>query len=265
MSTFKLPEGFGELIETDEIEETIVEEVPKDKELKLEEVTETEEEISTGNVLKNKGIISKENITGTFTEETGRGILKIINKIQGKEVEEDASIIESLTGAGISGTIKIPKGLITFGTLLTDIFRDQDIPVDETLTSKFNEAFDQSILGKIENASEEVARETAAGKITEAITQLYGGGKIAQKVAIPVITKGSQYVRKLVDGIKTGRYVRTTNNVNAARALKKANDLNKITNTDKFIGIAVGGGIGGGFIVSNVEDIERIVTGKQIF
>ena len=35
MSTFKLPEGFGELIETDEIEETIVEEVPKDKELKL--------------------------------------------------------------------------------------------------------------------------------------------------------------------------------------------------------------------------------------
>ena len=255
MSTFKLPEGFGELIETDEIEETIVEEVPKDKELKLEEVTETEEEISTGNVLKDKGIISKENITGTFTEETGRGILKIIDKIQGKEVEEDASLIESLTGAGISGTIKIPKGLITFGTLLTDIFRDQDIPVDETLTSKFNEAFDQSILGKIENASEEVARETAAGKITEAITQLYGGGKIAQKVAIPVITKGSQYVRKLVDGIKTGRYVRTTNNVNAARALKKANDLNKITNTDKFIGIAVGGGIGGGFIVSNVEDI----------
>ena len=36
---------------------------------------------------------------------------------------------------------------------------------------------------------------------------------------------------------------------------KKLHDLNKITGTDKFIAIAVGGGVGGGFIVSNVEDI----------
>ena len=144
---------------------------------------------------------------------------------------------------------------MTFGTLLYDIFQEEGIPVDETLTSKLNEAFDRTTLGKIEQASEEVARETAAGKITEAVGQLYGAGKIAQKTAIPVIEKTSQKVRQLVNNIKSGRYVKTTNNVNAARAVKKANDLNRITGKDKFIAIAVGGGIGGGFIVSDVEDI----------
>ena len=244
------------LIEDDEIlEEDKVEDVPKDNEFNLETIEEEREEPKGLDVLKEKGLISKDSVTGTLIEEQVRGISKIVDKVQGKEVEEDVSLVESLTGAGISAGIKIPKGLVTFGTLLTDIFRDQDIPVDETLTAKFNEAFEQTTLGKIEQAAEDVARETAAGKITEAIGQLYGAGKIAKKTIIPVVEKGSQKVRQLVNAVKTGRYVKTTNNINAARAVKKANDLNKITGKDKFIAIAVGGGVGGGFIVSDVEDI----------
>ncbi len=250
-----LPEGYTLIDDTEEelLEEEIVEEVPKDKDVQLEEVSE-EEPVGL-NKLKEKGILSQDNVTGTLTEETIRSISKIYDKTQGKEVEEDASLVESLTGAGISAGIKIPKGLVTFGTLLYDVFQEEGIPIDETLTGKFNEAFEQTTLGKIENAAEDVARETAAGKITEAIGQLYGAGKIAQKTAIPVITKTSQKVRQLVNSIKGGRYVKTTNNVNAAKAVKEAAKLNKITGTDKFIGIAVGGGVGGGFIVSNVEDI----------
>ena len=72
-----------------------------------------------------------------------RGISKIVDKVQGKEVEEDASLVESLVGAGISAGIKIPKGLVTFGTLLYDIFQEEGIPVDETLTGKLNEAFEE--------------------------------------------------------------------------------------------------------------------------
>ena len=250
-----LPDGTIVIDDTEEelLEEEIVEEVPKDKDVQLEEVSE-EEPIGL-NTLKEKGILSQDNVTGSLTEETVRSISKIVDKVQGKEVEEDASLVESLTGAGISAGIKIPKGLVTFGTLLFDVFQEEGIPIDETLTGKFNEAFEQTTLGKIENAAEDVARETAAGKITEAIGQLYGAGKIAQKTAIPVITKTSQKVRQLVNSIKGGRYVKTTNNVNAAKAVKEAAKLNKITGTDKFIGIAVGGGVGGGFIVSNVEDI----------
>ena len=245
---FKTPEIFEE--------EEIIEEVPKE----LDEGTLTEDAKPIPNPEEEGtpffgNVISPDTKTGTVQEEVIRGISKIVDKVQGKEVEEEASLIESLTGAGISAAIKIPKGLVTFGTLLYDIFQEEGIPYDETLTGRLTEAFDQTTLGKIEKASSEVAAETAAGKITEAIGQLYGAGKIAQKTAIPVVEKGSKYVRQLVNSIKGGRYVKTTNNVNAARAVKKAKDLNKITGTDKFVGIAVGGGIGGGFIVSNVEDI----------
>jgi len=237
-------------------EEEIIEEVPKE----LDEGTLTEDAKPVPDPNEEGtpffgNIISPDSKTGTIMEEQIRGAIKIIDKVQGKEVEGDASLIESLVGAGVSAGIKIPKGLVTFGTLLADIFRDENLPVDESLTSKFNETFDQTTLGKIEKASEEVAAETAAGKITEAIGQLYGAGKIAQKTAIPVIEKGSQKVRQLVSAIKGGRYVKTTNNLNAARAVKEANKLNKITGTDKFVAIAVGGGIGAGFIVSDIEDI----------
>ena len=246
---FKLPEGL-----TFDDREDITEEVPKEIEdgTLIEEAKPIPEEEKTpffGDV------ISKDTKTGTITEEYIRGISKIADKVQGKEVEEDVSLFESLVGATMSAGIKIPKGLVTFGTLLYDIFQEEGIPVDETLTAKFNEAFDQSTLGKIERASEEVAAETAAGKLTEAIGQLYGAGKIAKKTIIPVVEKGSQKVRQLVSAIKSGRYVKTTNNVNAARAIKEANKLNTITGTDKFAAIAIGGGIGAGFIVSDVEDI----------
>ena len=246
----QLPEGFS--FE----EEEIIEEIPKE----LDEGTLTDDAKPIPNPEEEGtpffgNVISPDSKTGTVQEEVIRGISKIVDKVQGKEVEEDASLIESLTGAGISASIKIPKGLVTFGTLIADIFRDQDISVDETLTAKLNESFEQTTLGKIEKAAEEVAAETAAGKITEAIGQLYGAGKIAQKTIIPVVEKTSQKVRQLVSAIKGGRYVKTTNNVNAARAVKEANKLNKITGTDKFVAIAVGGGVGTGFIVSDVEDI----------
>ena len=69
------------------------------------------------------------------------------------------------------------------------------------------------------------------------------------------VAKTSEKVRQLVSSIKQGRCVKTTNNVNAARAVKEANKLNKITGTDKFAAIAIGVGIGTGFIVSDVENI----------
>ena len=246
MSDIKLPEGFI-------LEEEITEEVPK--ELDLNNIPEKAKPVEDKGIPFFGNVVSEDSKTGTITEETIRGISKIVDKVQGKEVEGDVSLIESLAGASISAAIKIPKGLVTFGTLLYDVTQDEGIPYDETLTGKLTESFDRTTLGKIEQASEDVAAETAAGKITEAIGQLYGAGKIAQKTIIPVVEKGSQYVRKLVSAIKGGRYVNTTNNVKAARAAKKAADLNKITGTDKFVGIAVGGGVGGGFIVSNVEDI----------
>ncbi len=169
--------------------------------------------------------------------------------------ELETSLIESIGAAGVSAGIKIPKGLVTFGTLLYDALQEEGIPVEESATGQFNEWFDRTTLGKIEQATESMADETAAGKITEAIGQLYGAGKIASKTAVPVVQNLSKYSRKLVNSIKGGRYVKTTNSANAAKAVEKAAKLNQASKTDKFVAIAVGGGVGGGFIVSDIEDI----------
>ena len=81
--TFKLPEGFEF---TNTLEEESIEEVVKDKDLQLQETTEE----------KPRTLISKDSKTGTLTEETIRTISKIYDKTQGKEVEEDVSLVESL-------------------------------------------------------------------------------------------------------------------------------------------------------------------------
>ena len=79
-----LPEGYTLIDDTEEelLEEEIVEEVPKDKDVQLEEVSE-EEPIGL-NTLKEKGILSQDNVTGSLTEETVRGISKIVDKVQGR-------------------------------------------------------------------------------------------------------------------------------------------------------------------------------------
>ena len=58
-------------------------------------------------------------------------------------------------------------------------------------------------------------------------------------------------LEQLVNSIKGGRYVKTTNNVNAAKAVEKAAKLNQAAKTEKFVAIAVGGGVGTGFIISD--------------
>ena len=163
-------------------------------------------------------------------------------------------------GAGVaSGIIKIPKGLVNFGTLLYDVFQEEGIPVDQSLTQKFNDAFENSYLGIIEKAAEDQANQTASGRILEALTQIYGATSIAGKTTIPAVTyltqKARQLATPLVNAIKGNKYVKTTGNKNLLNAGKKADELNKASGFDKFVGVAVGGGIGAGALVAKVEDI----------
>jgi hypothetical protein len=67
--------------------------------------------------------------------------------------------------------------------------QEEGIPIEQSATFKFNNAFENSYLGMIESQSEDQARETAVGRITEALVQLVGAGKIAQKTAVPIVAK----------------------------------------------------------------------------
>jgi hypothetical protein len=178
--------------------------------------------------------------------------------IQANEFNE-ISTGESVANAVVSGLIKIPQGFVNFGTLIYDAFQEEGIPVSKSLTARVNNKFENSVLGVIANQAEDKARETAAGKITEAIIQLYGAGKIAQKTAVPAVTKLTQKSRqladKLVGKIKKDRYVKTTNNKNLYNVKKKVDQLNKASGFDKFVGVTVGGGLGAGAVVMKAEDI----------
>jgi len=185
-----------------------------------------------------------------------------VNRDLGLPPEEnnEVSLGESFGNAVNSGLIKIPKGVINFGTLVYDAMQEEGIPVEEGATYKFNKAFEDTYIGLIEKESEEKANETVTGKITEALVSLYGAGKIAQKTAVPVVAKLSQKARQLApiitNAIKKGTYLNTTKNSKTfLEAGKKANELNKLSKLDKFVGITIGGGLGVGALVAKEEDI----------
>ena len=177
----------------------------------------------------------------------------------GDKDDYEVGLGESITGAVVSGGIKIPKGIVNFGTLIYDAATGDGLDVDLSLTERFNREFEKTIFGIIENQAEEQARATAAGHLTEAFLQLYGGGKIAMKTLGPAIQYASMKARTLapilVNAIKTNRYGKTVDNVNMTKAASKAKQLNKPNGFDKFVAVSLGGGFGGGAIVMKAEDI----------
>ena len=118
------------------------------------------------------------------SKDKGKGITEQVGIPSDKYSE--TSLNESLAGASLSGLIKIPKGVINFGTLVYDLAKKavgKDVPIDKSLTEKFNKSFENTILGKIEGMAEEDALDTASGRITQALVQLFGAAGIAKKTA----------------------------------------------------------------------------------
>lgn len=180
----------------------------------------------------------------------------------GDKDDYEVGLGESLTGAVVSGAIKVPKGIVNFGTLIYDAAKGDGIDVDKGLTERFNREFEKTIFGLIENQAEDQARSTAAGHLTEAFIQLMGGYKLAMKATGPAIQYASMKARQLapilVNAVKTNRYGKTVDNVNLTKAASKAKQLNKPNGFDKFAAITIGGGFGGGAIVMKAEDIGTL-------
>ena len=193
------------------------------------------------------------------SKDKGKGITEQVGIPSDKYSE--TTLTESLAGASVSGLIKIPKGVINFGTIIYDLAQKaagKDVPIDKGLTERFNKAFENTIIGKIESQAEGDAIETASGRITQAITQLIGATRIAQKTAIPAVEKISEKARQLVNSIKGKKYVKTTNSPTLSKAKDGINKLNKKAGFDKWAGITVGGGLGVGAVVMKTEDIGTI-------
>jgi len=179
--------------------------------------------------------------------------------IEQAEDNNEVSLSTSVSNAIVSGAIKIPYGWAQLTAEIKDAIGD-DVPVDQTNVAKLDAWFDQTVIGEVMKYSEEKARATGAGRITEFLTSMYGNWRAAGKPVMKFIDdplilkkKGKEIADKLIDAKKNGRYI-SSNNRNLKNAAEKVKELNFGKRAKKWAAVAVGGGVTGA-LVTDTEDI----------
>jgi hypothetical protein len=90
---------------------------------------------------------------------------------------------------------------------------------------------------------------------------MYGGWKTVGVKGVQVTQKAMGMLDKAYDALKNGKYVKTTKNSNLTRGLKDVKKFDKLSGKQKFISVAVGGGLAGAV----VYDEENIGTFGDLF
>jgi hypothetical protein len=184
----------------------------------------------------------------------------------------EVGITESVYGALISGVIKIPKGFANLGAMILDATGADGIETGDAEKSKVAQLerwWDNTYFGMVEAYGESKAKETAVGKITEMLVQIYGGWKTVGAQGLKVTQKAQKIYNKAKDAVKNGSYMRTYGNKNLYEGAKKAAELNKLSRTQEFVSWAIGGGVGGAVVYKNenigtfgdIEMLDFIPTG----
>ncbi len=142
--------------------------------------------------------------------------------------------IESVLAGVGSGLLAIPKGFFSLGATLLDL------GVDQNRAARVEAFFDDL------TTLDEKAEATVAGQITEALVNIgipaTAGFRVGSKIAVDAMKAA-----------KTGKYFKSS------REVKKLADdvleLNAKGKTNRFIGGALGGGVGEASFVGDVEQI----------
>ena len=171
------------------------------------------------------------------------------------KVEENSETNLAVSiAAGIgSGLVKIPLGLVSVAAEIYDAARGEGLEADASAVAAVERFIDDTVVGQVVQGLEDRARDTAAGKITEALVQLgfpaARGAKIAGGIA-----------NKTIKAIQKGKKFSATNK-NTAKAMNKARSLNKASEVrsrgEKIARFAAtsSGGAAGASLVYDVEDI----------
>ena len=157
---------------------------------------------------------------------------------------EDNQQVGSFTAAaaGIaSGLLKVPQGIASLAAELIDL------GFDTNAAATVEEAFHKV------NVFEPYAEQRLAGRITEGLIQIGVPSTIGAKVATKLATKAIQ-------ARKAGAYAELAS-PNIAKGIAKAEELNKLSNTQRFGAIAIGGLAGD----TMVADVEKLGTFGDAF
>ena len=187
------------------------------------------------------------------SEKAKRNILELA------EENNEVSLSESVSNSIISGLIKIPYGWAQLTAEIKDAV-GPDVEMDQTNVAKLDAWFDQTVVGELMKYSEEKARATGAGRITEFLTSMYGNWKAVGKPIMKFIDdplvlkkKGKEIADKLIDAKKNGRYI-SSNNRNLKNAADKVKELNFGKRVKKWTAVAIGGGVSGG-LIADADDV----------
>ena len=157
----------------------------------------------------------------------------LIPQEEGNEVSWYTSGLSGIA----SGLIKVPEGIFSLGAELVDLGFDTNTAADVEMF------FDKL------NPLEEIAEQRAIGRLSEALVQIGIPGAAGARLATTLATKA-------LKAKKAGKLV-SFKNPNIAKGKKKAEELNKLSGTQRF-GAVVLGGAAGETLVADVEKIGNI-------
>lgn len=142
--------------------------------------------------------------------------------------------IESILAGVGSGLLAIPKGFFSLGATLLDL------GVDQNRAARVEAFFDDL------TTLDEKAEATVAGQITEALVNIgipaTAGFRVGSKIAVDAMKAA-----------KTGKYFKPSGEVK--KLADNVLELNTKGKTNRFIGGAIGGGVGEATFVGDVEQI----------
>ena len=150
--------------------------------------------------------------------------------LRDEELNSETNAFGSAMAGVVSGLIKVPEGVVSLGAELIDLGFDTNLAID------VEKAFDKF------NVFEDIADDTAIGRLTEGLVQIGVPGGIGFKLA-----------SKAIKAKKAGNYM-NLKGMNLQKAAKKANEFNKKIGKKKFIAGVAGGAVGEAF-VADVEDL----------
>ena len=155
-------------------------------------------------------------------------------EIQQAESNNRVGTIESILAGVGSGLLAIPKGFFSLGATLLDL------GVDQNRAARVEAFFDDL------TTLDEKAEATVAGQITEALVNIgipaTAGFRVGSKIAVDAMKAA-----------KAGKYFKPTSQVK--KLADDVAELNTKGKTNRFIGGAIGGGVGEATFVGDVEKI----------
>jgi hypothetical protein len=166
-----------------------------------------------------------------------------------QEPESETNLAVSVVAGIGSGLIKIPLGLVSVAAELYDATQGEGVNYDDSAVARLEKFIDDSVVGDVINGLEDKARDTAAGRITEALVQVGVPAARAAKLAGNIAVK-------TINGIQKGKRVSVTGKQgkNLLKGAQKANELNRAARYSKYAATSIGGA-GGAALVYDVEDI----------